>query len=127
MGHLPPKIPRGCNKPHNIGLIEAADQAVGSSKGIGLTFFEKILFERREQRWQRSGCRAMRVFPDGRMPSKSSMINYELERPIIIMLTNLLDLQTGKRGAGDRFCLEDKQNGTNVRLPAGTAPADDVL
>jgi hypothetical protein len=41
-----------------------------------------------------------------------SEINYCLgNKPLVISLTNLADLQTGKRGEGDKIWLEVKQKG----------------
>jgi hypothetical protein len=41
-----------------------------------------------------------------------SEINYCIgNKPLVVSLTNLADLQTGKEGEGDRIWLEAKQKG----------------
>ena len=73
--------------------------------------------EQRQAKWrnfyQASGGK-MFVVCDNRscMRNIRSEINYCLwNKPLIISLTNLADLQTGKRGGGDSIWLEVKQKG----------------
>jgi hypothetical protein len=74
--------------------------------------------EQRQIKWQNffqaSGGKLF-VVCDNRscMRKIRSEINYSLgNRPVVVMLTNLADLQTGKRGDGDRIWLEVKQKGS---------------
>jgi len=75
--------------------------------------------EQRQAKWrnfhQASGGR-MFIVCDNRscMRNIRSEINYSLgNKPLVVSLTNLADLQAVKRGDGDKIWLEVKQKGTN--------------
>ncbi|MDI6694261.1 MAG: hypothetical protein QME21_04385 [Anaerolineales bacterium] len=92
---------------------------------LGTTYFVEVErdvdknLEQRQAKWRNfhhaSGGK-MFVVCDNRscMRNIRSEINYCLgNRSLVVSLTNLADLQTGKRGEGDRIWLEVKQKGTN--------------
>ena len=75
--------------------------------------------EQRQAKWrnfyQASGGKLF-VVCDNRSRTRNirSEINYSPgNKPLVVSLTNLADLQAGKRGEGDRILLEVNQKGSN--------------